>query len=141
MKNWTSYAEYWEHYFLYRWFALNPNVFDSDNSRATSEDFDLIVGYRRELSRLPEKNALKFIDGFLKRRDITGDLKKIRCPTLLFVGDNTELQRESEHAMGHMNSDRVEWLRIRECGLLITEQQPGALLEPIKLFCNGIGYF
>lgn len=119
----------WQNYFLERWFSWETI---ENNHR-------LVNTYTHEMERINQGNLYKFLQGFHRRLDITSRLAAIECPVLMFVGDNTDLYNESVHILDAMGPN-ADWIKERSCGLLLTVERPEAMIEPISLMLQGMGY-
>lgn len=120
----------WQNYFLHRWFSLG-----------TVETNHLLVNtYIHEMERINQDNVYKFLNGFHRRAEITQELHKIKCRVALFVGDCTHLYTCSNMIIDAMG-DNADWIKERECGLLLTAEKPEAMIQPISLMLQGMGFF
>jgi pimeloyl-ACP methyl ester carboxylesterase len=118
--------------FVERWFGWNAE----GNS-------DLMDFYKEEIFKMNRRNLDLFVTAYHSRVDITGSLSKVSCPIMLAFGDLTYHEDEATHFRTQTKIDRTKmvWLRIEGTGMLITEHKPYALLKPINLMLNGLGFY
>ena len=68
-------------------------------------------------------------------------MKGIRCPVLVMTGDHSMYLDDAVDARAHLTMKQgCDWISIPLAGLLLTEEFPQALIEPMNLFINGLGY-
>mmetsp|Transcript_29835 Transcript_29835/g.58435 ORF Transcript_29835/g.58435 Transcript_29835/m.58435 type:complete len:324 (-) Transcript_29835:410-1381(-) len=121
----------WQNYFLERWFS----------PKTIKKNLGLVNTYVHEMERINANNLYKFLQGFHRRRDLSEELAKIAdLDMLMFVGDNTMLYNEASHILGRMGAN-TDWVKPRDCGLLITAERPEMMLQPIRSFLQGLRYF
>lgn len=107
------------------------------------ETNDLVEFMHNHIDKINQDNLRKFLDGYHDREDITEDLKELCCPLLFFVGDNTPYDNEMVHITSRLLWSRqvyVEQIRVEGTGLLVTEQRPQFVLQPLNLFFKALGY-
>lgn len=120
---------WWHNWFLVRWFG----------QKSQQANPSLMETYWREIDRTNSDNLYKYVQGFQRRTDIHPKLKDLGCRVLLLVGDSTMLEAESIEAMGHMTG-KGELIRVVDTGMLVSVERPEAMVQPFKLFLNGLGY-
>jgi len=57
------------------------------------------------------------------------------------VGEESYFMDETVHISSKFDPRETSFIRIPECGHLITQENPNVLVQPLKLFLNGMGYF
>ncbi|PPR91836.1 hypothetical protein GOBAR_AA28850 [Gossypium barbadense] len=88
-----------------------------------------------------EKPALiTYPDVALNRHDLTDDLKKLQCKTLIFVGESSPFHAESVHMSDKIGRKNCTLVEVKACGSLVTEEHPLAMLVPIEFFLMGFGF-
>jgi protein NDRG1 len=75
-----------------------------------------------------------------RRHDLTEGLKKLKCKTLIFVGESSEFHEESVYMCAKMGRKSCALVEVQACGSLVTEEHPYAMLIPIEFFLMGFGY-
>lgn len=74
------------------------------------------------------------------RKDLTCELQRLCCRTLIVVGDHSPFRDESEHMMAHMNPETTSLFEVEACGSLVTEERPHMLEMPLERFLLTLGY-
>uniref|UniRef100_A0A804PXN6 Pollen-specific protein SF21 n=1 Tax=Zea mays TaxID=4577 RepID=A0A804PXN6_MAIZE len=79
--------------------------------------------------------------GFLstRRHDLTDSLKKLQCRTLIFVGESSQFHEDAIHMATKL--DRRYCALVEDCGSLVTEEQPHAMVMPMEYFLMGYGLY
>ncbi|PIA44887.1 hypothetical protein AQUCO_01700456v1 [Aquilegia coerulea] len=77
----------------------------------------------------------------LLRHDLTDSLKKLKCKTLIFVGESSPFHSESIHMSSKMDRKNTALVEVQACGSLVTEEHPYAMIIPLELFLMGFGYY
>ncbi|XWS64666.1 hypothetical protein CRYUN_Cryun05aG0022700 [Craigia yunnanensis] len=75
-----------------------------------------------------------------KRHDLTDDLKKLQCKTLIFVGECSPFHTESVHMSTKIGKKNCTLIEVKACGSLVTEEHPLAMLVSIEFFLMGFGF-
>ncbi|XWS58318.1 hypothetical protein CRYUN_Cryun08bG0023600 [Craigia yunnanensis] len=88
--------------------------------------------------RIP--NVMRFLQAMNKRHDLTDDLKKLQCKTLIFVGESSPFHTESVHMSTKIGQKNCTLVEVKACGSLVTEEHPLAMLVPIEFFLMGFGF-
>nr|DAD33663.1 TPA_asm: hypothetical protein HUJ06_012514 [Nelumbo nucifera] len=99
---------------------------------------DIVHACRRLLAERQSSNVMRFLQAINERPDLTEQLKKLRCKTLIFVGESSPFQSDAIHMKAEM--DRSALVEVEACGSLVTEEHPYAMLVPIEFFLMGFGY-
>lgn len=100
-----------------------------------------------------------------RRPDISEGLRKLKCRSLIIVGENSPFHSEALHMTSKLDrrfSALVEvwgwliaWLhswwryinedcvtvQVQACGSIVTEEQPDAMLMPMEYFLMGYGFY
>ncbi|CAL5442878.1 unnamed protein product [Camellia sinensis] len=76
-----------------------------------------------------------------RRPDITEGLKRLKCRTLIFVGENSPFHSEALHMMAKLNRRYSALVEVQGCGSMVTEEQPPAMLIPMEYFLVGYGLY
>ncbi|OMO91623.1 hypothetical protein COLO4_18227 [Corchorus olitorius] len=75
----------------------------------------------------------------MRRPDLTRGLKRLRCRTLIFVGDNSPFHSEALHMTSKLDRRFSALVEVQACGSMVTEEQPHAMLIPMEYFFMGYG--
>ncbi|XWS42485.1 hypothetical protein CRYUN_Cryun16bG0017900 [Craigia yunnanensis] len=86
-------------------------------------------------------NVMRFLQAINKRHDLTDDLKKLQCKTLIFVGESSPFHTESVHMSTKIGRKNCTLVEVKACGSLVTEEHPLAMLVPIEFFLMGFGFY
>jgi len=108
---------------------------------AISEEADALTTIRRYMDDRRSKNVLRFLQALHQRRDLTENLKKMKCRTLILVGEQSPFHREAVHISNAMNRRYNALIEVEGCGSLVTEERPQAMLVPIELFLTGYAFY
>jgi pimeloyl-ACP methyl ester carboxylesterase len=109
---------------------------------AISEDgADALTTIRRFMEDRRSKNVMRYLQALHQRRDISETLKKLKCRTLILVGDQSPFHREAVHISHAMNRRYNALIEVEGCGSLVTEERPQAMLVPIELFLTGYAFY
>lgn len=102
---------------------------------------DIVQSCRRLLEERKSTNVLRFLEAINRRRDISERLKKLRCRTLIFVGENSPFYSEALRMTSKMDRRYSALVEVQACGSVVTEEQPHAMLIPMEYFLMGYGLF
>lgn len=122
-------TSWWKHWLLTRWFS----------SRTLGCKPDLVQKISREVDRMNFKNVFKYVQGFQRRKDILGEVPKIRRQVLLMAGDCTVLEDSSNVLLGVLNPES-DMILERDAGMLLPVEKPEAIFGPLKLSLQGAGF-
>ncbi|KAI3852520.1 hypothetical protein MKX03_009785, partial [Papaver bracteatum] len=86
------------------------------------------------------ENDIK-VDNYCIRYDLTGGLKKLRCRTLIFVGDESPYHSEALHMAVNLDRRYSALVEVQACGSMVTEEHPHAMLIPLEYFFMGYGLY
>ncbi|KAL7167950.1 hypothetical protein ACSBR2_038392 [Camellia fascicularis] len=102
---------------------------------------DIVQACRRLLDERQSINVLRFLQAIDGRPDITEGLKRLKCRTLIFVGENSPFHSEALHMMAKLNRRYSALVEVQGCGSMVTEEQPPAMLIPMEYFLVGYGLY
>ncbi|KAL5768662.1 hypothetical protein ACOSP7_015209 [Xanthoceras sorbifolium] len=113
----------------------------SKEVRGTAEipESDIVQACRRLLDERQSTNVFRFLQAINKRPDITDGLKRLRCRTLIFVGDSSPFHSEALHMTSKLDRRYSALVEVQACGSMVTEEQPHAMLIPMEYFFMGYG--
>ncbi|XP_011011863.1 PREDICTED: pollen-specific protein SF21-like isoform X2 [Populus euphratica] len=115
----------------------------SKDVRGSAEvpESDIAQACRGLLDERQGINVLRFLQAINQRPDITSGLKKLRCRTLVFVGDNSPFHSEALHMITKLDQRYSALVEVQACGSMVTEEQPHAMLLPMEYFFMGYGLY
>ncbi|XP_042517113.1 protein NDL2-like isoform X3 [Macadamia integrifolia] len=96
--------------------------------------------YNKLLDERQSSNVMRFLQAINERHDLTDGLKKLKCKTLIFVGERSPFHSEALYMSAKMGERSSALVEVEACGSLVTEEHPYAMLIPIELFLMGFGY-
>ncbi|KAF5200209.1 Ndl1 [Thalictrum thalictroides] len=102
---------------------------------------DVVQACRRLLDERQSLNVMRFLHAINERHDLTDSLKKLKCKTLIFVGESSPFHSESIHMSCKMDRKNTALVEVQACGSLVTEEHPYAMIVPIEFFLMGFGYY
>ncbi|GMN65475.1 hypothetical protein TIFTF001_034546 [Ficus carica] len=97
--------------------------------------------YNKLLEERQGINVLRFLQAINGRPDITEGLKRLRCRTLIFVGDSSPFHSEALHMTAKLDRRFSALVEVQACGSMVTEEQPHAMLIPMEYFFMGYGLY
>ncbi|KAG0554805.1 hypothetical protein M758_12G123400 [Ceratodon purpureus] len=106
----------------------------SPEVRASSMGAEVLMNYRKHLDDHPSRNMMRYMQAIHQRGDITESLAKLKCRTLVIVGENSPFHCEAVHMTNVMSRRYQVLIEVQHCGSLVTEEQPQSMLVPIELF-------
>ncbi|KAB5586899.1 hypothetical protein PHYPO_G00006720 [Pangasianodon hypophthalmus] len=111
---------------------------------------DLIANFRHHiLNNINRRNLELFVKSYNSRRNLDverpppgGNLnvRTLKCPTLLVVGDSSPAVDAVVDFNSRMNPTKTTLLKMADCGGLPQVDQPARLAEAFKYFIQGLGY-
>ncbi|KAI6681944.1 hypothetical protein NL676_035825 [Syzygium grande] len=115
----------------------------SKEVRGSSEvpESDIVRACRKLLDERQSANVSRFLEAINGRRDITGGLKRLKCRTLIFVGEHSAFHSEAIHMMSKLDRRYSALVEVQACGSMVTEEQPHAMLIPMEFFLMGYGLY
>ncbi|XP_020700349.1 protein NDL1-like isoform X1 [Dendrobium catenatum] len=106
---------------------------------------DIVQACRSLLDERRVVNVWRFLEtmnGLINRRhDLTKDLKNLQCRTLIFVGDSSPFHSDALHMISKLDRRYSVLVEVQECGSVVTEEQPHAMLIPMEYFFMGYGLY
>ncbi|KAL0308520.1 UNVERIFIED_CONTAM: protein NDL1 [Sesamum radiatum] len=102
---------------------------------------DIVEACRRLLDERQSTNVLRFLEAIERRPDITNGLKTLKRRTLIFVGDNSPFHSESLHMIAKLDKKYSALVEVQDCGSMVTEEQPQAMLTSLEYFLMGYGLY
>ncbi|KAG7021925.1 Pollen-specific protein SF21, partial [Cucurbita argyrosperma subsp. argyrosperma] len=102
---------------------------------------DIVQACRKLLDERQSNNVLRFLQAINGRPDITEGLKRLRCRTLIFVGDSSPFHSEALHMISKLDRRYSALVEVQACGSMVTEEQPHAMLIPMEYFFMGYGLY
>ncbi|XP_024361853.1 protein NDL3 isoform X2 [Physcomitrium patens] len=95
---------------------------------------EVLKNFRKHLEDHPSKNLMRYIQSLNERNDITESMRKLKCRTLVIVGENSPFHCEAVHMSTAMSRRYQALIEVQACGTLVTQEQPHSMLVPIELF-------
>ncbi|KAI0496803.1 hypothetical protein KFK09_023127 [Dendrobium nobile] len=102
---------------------------------------DIVQACRSLLDERQSLNVWRFLQSMNGRRDLTEELKKLHCRTLIFVGDSSPFHSDALHLTSKLDRRYSALVEVQVCGSLVTEEQPHAMLIPMEYFLMGYGLY
>ncbi|KAF4371449.1 hypothetical protein F8388_001977 [Cannabis sativa] len=102
---------------------------------------DIVQACRKLLEERQSINVFRFLQAINGRSDITEGLKRLRCRTLIFVGDSSPFHSEALHMTAKLDRRFSALVEVQACGSMVTEEQPHAMLIPMEYFFMGYGLY
>ncbi|KQK07120.1 protein NDL2 [Brachypodium distachyon] len=99
----------------------------------------IVQACRTLLGERQGENVWRFLHSMNKRHDLTEALRKLRCRTLIFVGENSQFHEDAIHITTKLDRRYCALVEVQGCGSLVTEEQPQAMLMPMEYFLMGYG--
>uniref|UniRef100_A0A0D6R7F3 Uncharacterized protein n=1 Tax=Araucaria cunninghamii TaxID=56994 RepID=A0A0D6R7F3_ARACU len=121
--------------------TLLQRYFSEDLQDIQAGESDIVRACRRLLNERQSDNVSRFLQAINQRFDLTEGLKKLRCRTLIFVGENSPFHEEALHMHAEMDKRYNALVEVQACGSLVVEEQPHAMLIPIEYFLMGYGFY
>ncbi|CAN6331673.1 unnamed protein product [Urochloa humidicola] len=102
---------------------------------------DIVQACKSLLDEKQGENIWRFLQSINERHDLTESLRKLQCRTLIFVGENSEFHEDAIHMTTKLDRRYCALVEVQDCGSLVTEEQPYAMLMPMEYFLMGYGLF
>ncbi|XP_062181447.1 protein NDL1-like [Phragmites australis] len=102
---------------------------------------DIVQACRSLLDERQGENICRFLHSINERHDLTDSLRKLQCRTLIFVGEDSEFHEDAIHMTTKLNRRYCALVEVQDCGSLVTEEQPHAMLMPMEYFLMGYGLY
>mmetsp|Transcript_5506 Transcript_5506/g.8148 ORF Transcript_5506/g.8148 Transcript_5506/m.8148 type:complete len:329 (+) Transcript_5506:129-1115(+) len=126
-NKYLNYDKWWKEQFLKRWFHRDT----------ISSNKNLVELQEKLFFRTNQENIKNISHAFTHRTDITTTLKKIKARAIIICADGGLPEQEAVTVMGAMHHDTT-WVKVRNSGVMLTQEKPYELLHPINLFYAGI---
>ncbi|XP_074317318.1 protein NDL1-like isoform X1 [Silene latifolia] len=108
---------------------------------ALVSESDIVLACKKWLDDRESTNVVQFLEAMNSRPDITEGLKKLRCRSLIFVGEDSCFHSEAVHMATKLDRRFSALVEVQGCGSLVTEEQPNAMLIPLEYFLMGYGFY
>ncbi|KAB2072380.1 hypothetical protein ES319_A07G011800v1 [Gossypium barbadense] len=102
---------------------------------------DIVQACRRLLDERYGSNVMRFLQAINRRPDLTSGLKRLRCRTLIFVGDSSPFHSEALYMTSKLDRRFSALVEVQACGSMVTEEQPHAMLIPMEYFFMRYGLY
>jgi len=102
---------------------------------------DIVQACKNLLDEKQGENIWRFLQSINERHDLTDSLRKLQCRTLIFVGENSEFHEDAIHMTAKLDRRYCALVEVQDCGSLVTEEQPYAMLMPMEYFLMGYGLY
>ncbi|KAK6941409.1 NDRG protein [Dillenia turbinata] len=102
---------------------------------------DIVQACRRLLDERQSGNVMQFLEAINERPDISEGLKRLKCRTLIFVGEFSPFHTEALHMTSKLDRKQSALVEVQACGSMVTEEQPHAMLIPMEYFLMGYGLY
>lgn len=146
--NWSAFATNWSEWgfnsaknlsaYFTEDYVLKSTLIDryfSDNTVRELTDL-----YDKVLDRMNAENLSLLMNAYIWKDDISEELKNIDCDVLIFASSSSPNFQSCLESKSKFNGKSVDLVEMDKFGLLLTEECPKRLLEPIKMFLAGLGY-
>jgi protein NDRG1 len=112
----------------------------AENDDVLKDREKTILDYQAKLrSAINAKNLKRYVDAFLSRKDITGQLEKnLKIDTLLLAGTKGSYGSTVQQLHTMMDKQKTQLLKIDDVGDVVNEA-PEKVAQSILLFCKGQG--
>ncbi|KAE9446338.1 hypothetical protein C3L33_21764, partial [Rhododendron williamsianum] len=105
------------------------------------KDLLLMRYFSKLLDERQGPNVLQFLEAINGRPDITEGLKRLKCRSLIIVGENSPFHAEALHMTSKLDRRFSALVEVQACGSIVTEEQPHAMLIPLEYFLMGFGFY
>ncbi|XP_020405066.1 protein NDL1 isoform X1 [Zea mays] len=102
---------------------------------------EIVQACRSLLDERQGANVWRFLQAISRRHDLTESLKKLKCRTLIFVGENSQFHADAVHMTTKLDRRYCALVEVQACGSLVTEEQPHAMVIPMEYFLMGYGLY
>ncbi|KAL0327504.1 UNVERIFIED_CONTAM: protein NDL2 [Sesamum angustifolium] len=121
-------------------FAAMSNLLYMCGMCGLVKDLLLMRYFSKLLGERQSPNVLRFLEAINGRPDITEGLTKLKCRSLIFVGEYSPFHDEALHMTMNLDQRFTALVEVRACGSMVTEEQPDAMLIPLEYFLIGYGF-
>ncbi|KAL2666348.1 hypothetical protein AAZV13_01G003300 [Glycine max] len=98
---------------------------------------EIVQASRKLLDERKGINVFRFLQVINERPDIMEGLKRLKCGTLIFLGDSSPFHSEALHMTSKLARRYTALVEVQGCGSMVTEEQPHAMLVPMEYFLMG----
>ncbi|XP_044462889.1 protein NDL2-like isoform X3 [Mangifera indica] len=102
---------------------------------------DIVQECRKLLDERQTTNVWRFLEAINRRPDLSEELRKLRCRSLIFVGENSTFHSEAVHMTSKIDRRYSALVEVQACGSMVTEEQPHAMFIPLEYFLMGYGLY
>ncbi|XP_010924489.1 protein NDL1 [Elaeis guineensis] len=102
---------------------------------------DIVQACRSLLDERQSENVWRFLQSINGRYDITEELHRLQCRTLIFVGEDSPYYSDAVHMTSKLDRRYSALVEVQACGSVVTEEQPHAMLIPMEYFFIGYGLY
>lgn len=102
---------------------------------------DTVQACKRLLRERQSPNVLRFLEAMNGRPDITNGLRRIKCRSLIFVGEHSPFHSEALYMMTKLDRRSSALVEVQGCGSIVTEEHPDAMLIPLEYFLMRYGCY
>ena len=109
---------------------------------AIEDNEDLVEDYSASLDTMVPQNVAFYLESYMKRTDQSDEIDTISCfDVIQFAGgDNDDFYWHVKELNKMFELGKSTFIRIDECAMLMTEEGPHHLGNPIKYWLAGKGY-
>jgi protein NDRG1 len=100
----------------------------------------ICLDFKEYIEKLNQNNLFKALQSYVKRRDLREDVKKLHCPLLIFIGENTQNFDELLRNQSTFNLTSTSWIKVKNCGDIMTREKPGEMIMSLKLFLQSMDF-
>jgi hypothetical protein len=120
-------------------FSLDVKVSCSNNRVCLSKNSFFFC--MQHLDDVQSRNVMHYMQAIHQRVDLSDRLKKLKCPTLIIVGEQSPFHHEAMHISTQMHRRYNALIEVQACGSLVTEEQPHSMFVPMDLFLSGYSFY
>ncbi|XAR70805.1 hypothetical protein NMG60_11027807 [Bertholletia excelsa] len=102
---------------------------------------DIVQARRKLLDERQSPNVFRFLEAINGRADITERLKKLKCRSLIFVGEKSTFHADALYMTSKLDRRYSALVEVQACGSMVTEEQPHAMMIPLEYFLMGYGFY
>ncbi|KAK8472804.1 hypothetical protein PHAVU_002G304800 [Phaseolus vulgaris] len=126
---------------LLKEFLLQRYFSKEVRGNAAVAESEIVQACRKLLDERKRTNVLRFLEAINQRPDISDGLKRLKCRTLIFVGDSSPFHSEALYMTSKLDRRYSALVEVQACGSMVTEEQPHAMLIPMEYFFMGYGLY
>ncbi|CAK9230833.1 unnamed protein product [Sphagnum tenellum] len=121
--------------------TLLQRYFSQEVRNAAGVGPDVITTHRRHLEDMQSRNVMRYMQAIHRRIDLSESLKKLKCRTLIIVGEHSPFHDEGLYLSKQMIRRYNALIEVQACGSLVTEEQPLSMFVPMELFFMGYSFY